>query len=145
MNSGRGSNLESKQMRGNKQESEIVKVSCLAGQTAIITICSAEQQQNPLKKEETFIVSSSWFAGRGRLSFGSCVHVAALLSVFLSGRGQKALESTQEESEDSDRQGTGGKTDLSALWNGISHCLLRASEQALLCHLFVLTLHPWVW
>lgn len=26
-----------------------------------------------------------------------------------------ALESTQEEREDSDRQGTGGKTDLSAL------------------------------
>lgn len=33
----------------------------------------------------------------------------------VDGDGIKALESTQEEREDSDRQGTGGKTDLSAL------------------------------
>lgn len=59
-----------------------------------------------------------------------CQRGSQKMSVFPSGWGGKnTLENTQEAREDSDREGMGGKRDLSALWNGISHCLLRASAQ----------------
>lgn len=37
---------------------------------------------------------------------------------------------TMEASEDGDGEWMGGKSDLSALWNGILHCLLRATAPA---------------
>lgn len=59
-----------------------------------------------------------------------CQHRSYEVSVFSEIQGWENLK------------GMRGKSEPSALWNGIQHCLFDVAFQQ---HMFLLTLHPWVW